>query len=51
MFFRQCLKTRADIVELIGFAQDRFKRHGHTALSLKNLRWENFSWTGLGQKT
>ena len=30
-------------MELIDFAQDRLKRHGHTTLSLKNLRWENFS--------
>jgi hypothetical protein len=27
---------------LIDFAQDRLKRHGYTALSLKNLRWEEF---------
>ena len=51
MLFRQSLNPRADIVELIDFAQDRFKRHGQTALSLKSLRWENFRWTGLGQKT
>jgi len=30
---RQRLETDADIVELIDFAQDRLKRHGHTALS------------------
>jgi hypothetical protein len=48
---RQPLKPFADIVELIDFAQDRFKSHGQTALSLKNLRWKNFRWTGLGQKT
>jgi hypothetical protein len=35
----------------IDFAPDRCKRHGRPALSLKNLRWENFRWTGLGQKT
>ena len=33
------------------FAQDRHKRHGQSALSLKSLRWEDFRWTGLGQKT
>jgi hypothetical protein len=37
MLLRQCVKTRADVVELIDFAQDRLKRHGHTALSLKHL--------------
>ena len=51
MLLRKSLKARADIVELIDFAQDCLKRHGHTALSLKNLRWKNFRWTGLGQKT
>src|SRR6267142_362709 len=35
-------QARADIVELIDFAQDRFKRHGQTALSLNSLRRENF---------
>jgi hypothetical protein len=48
---RQSLKPRADIVELIDFAQDRFKSHGYTAFLLKCLRWEDFRWTGLGQKT
>jgi hypothetical protein len=47
ILLRQCLKTRADVAELIDFAQDRFKRHGHTALLLKNLRWEDVRWTGL----
>ena len=51
MFLRQCFKTGTDCVEVIDFAQDRLKRHGHIALSLKHLRWENFRWTGLGQKT
>jgi hypothetical protein len=51
MFLRQCFETRTDFVELINFAQDRMKRHEHTALSLKHLRGENFRWTGLGQKT
>jgi hypothetical protein len=31
--FRQSLKSRADVVELIDFAQDRLKRHAHTAFS------------------
>jgi hypothetical protein len=35
MFFRQCLKTCTDVVEMIDFAQDRFKRHGCTALAEK----------------
>jgi hypothetical protein len=48
---RQFLKPPADPVELIDFAQDRCKRHGQTASSLKSLRWENFRWTGLGQRT
>jgi len=50
MLVRQCLKTRADVLELIDFAQDRLKRHGYTGtpLSLKNPKvWENFRWTGL----
>jgi hypothetical protein len=33
MLLRQRLKTRTDIVELIDFAQDRLKRHGHTSLA------------------
>src|ERR1039458_105972 len=32
---RQSLKTRADVLELIDFAQDRLKRHGYTALAEK----------------
>jgi hypothetical protein len=51
MFLRQCLKTCTHVLQLIDFAQDRLKRHGDTALSLNNLRGENFRWTGLGQKT
>jgi len=35
MLLRQCVKARADVLELIDFAQDRLKRHRHTALSLK----------------
>jgi hypothetical protein len=35
MLLRQCLKTRANVLELIDFAQDRLKRHWYTALSLK----------------
>jgi hypothetical protein len=38
-------------VELVDFAQDRVKGHGQAVLSLKTLRWENFRWTGLGQRT
>jgi hypothetical protein len=34
----ECLQTHADAVELIDFAQDRLKRHGHTALSLKQSK-------------
>jgi hypothetical protein len=51
MLLRQPLKTCADVVELIDFIEYRFKNHGLTALSLRNLRWEDFRWTGLGQKT
>jgi hypothetical protein len=40
-----------DIAELIDFAQGRYRRHWQTARPLKSLRWENFRWTGLGQKT
>jgi hypothetical protein len=39
MLLRQRLKVSTDIVELIDFAQDCLKRHGHTALSQKRLRW------------
>jgi hypothetical protein len=35
MLFRQCLKTRTDVVEMIDFAQDRLIRHGCTALAEK----------------
>jgi hypothetical protein len=35
MLVRQPLKPRADIVELIDFAQDHFKRHGQTSLAEK----------------
>jgi hypothetical protein len=35
MSLRQRLKASTDTVELIDFAQDRLKRHGHTALSPK----------------
>src|ERR1039457_2148285 len=35
MSVRQCLKARADVLELIDFAQDRLKRHGYTALAEK----------------
>ena len=33
MSVRQCLKARADVLELIDFAQDRLKRHGYTTLA------------------
>jgi hypothetical protein len=33
MLVRQPLKTRADIVQLFDFVQDRFKKHDRTALS------------------
>jgi len=32
VLFRQSLKTRADVVELIDFVENRFKSHGYTAL-------------------
>jgi len=35
MLLRQCVEARADVLELIDFAQDRLKRHRHTARSLK----------------
>jgi hypothetical protein len=35
MSFRQCLKPRTDVLEVINFAQDRLKRHGYTGLSEK----------------
>jgi len=35
MSFRQCLKPRTDVLEMINFAQDRLKRHGYTGLSEK----------------
>jgi len=51
MLLRQSLKTVTDAVELFDFVQDRFKRHEYTALSKKPKVWEDFRWTGLGQKT
>jgi len=45
------LKTCADVVELFDFVQDRFKNHRYTALAYGSLRWEDFRFTGLGQKT
>jgi hypothetical protein len=38
MLLRQCLKTLTDVLELIGFVQNRLKRHGYTALSLKKSK-------------
>jgi len=51
MLLRQSLKTCADIVELVDLVKDRFKTHGYTARSMRSLGWEDFRWTGLGQKT
>ncbi len=51
MLLRQSLKTRTDAMKLVNFVQDRFKRHGYTALPKKPKVWEDFRWTGLGQKT
>ena len=51
MLPRQSLKTRADVVELVDFAQNCFENHGCTAFSPVTLSWEDFRWTGLGQKT
>ena len=51
MFLRQSLETRTDAMELINFVQDCFKRHRYTALPKKPKVWEDFRWTGLGQKT
>ena len=48
---REPLKTRADVVELVDFTQDRFENHGYTAFWSVTLSWEDFRWTGLGQKT
>jgi hypothetical protein len=38
-------------VKLVDLAADCFKNHGYTALSLRNLRREDFRWISLGQKT
>ena len=51
MLLRQSLETCADIVKVVDFVKDRIKTHGYTAPSMRNLRWEDFRWTGLGQKT
>jgi hypothetical protein len=52
MLLRQTLKPSADIVQLIDFVQDRFKRHADTALMERKPKvWDNFRWTGLAQKT
>ena len=39
MLIAQPLKTRADVIELFDFVQDRFKKHERTALLQDNLRW------------
>ena len=51
MLIRESLQPRADAVELVNFVQDRFKRHGDSALWKKPKEWKCFRWTGLGQKT
>ena len=48
---RQSLQTVTDAVELFNFVQDRIKRHEYTTLPKKPKVWEDFRWTGLGQKT
>jgi len=50
MLLSESFETRADVVKLVDLVQDRFKNHGYTALSLRNLRREDFRWTGLGQR-
>ena len=39
MLPRQPLKTRANVVELVDFTQDRFENHGYTAFSSGTLSW------------
>ena len=52
MLFGNSLQTRTDIMELIHFVEDRFKKHEHTAFSKDEPKvGENFRWTGLGQRT
>ena len=48
-FIRATLLGEFCLDQAIG--QDGYGRNGQTLLSLKSLRWENFRWTGLGQKT
>jgi hypothetical protein len=48
---RPVAQGTADIAQSIDFAHERCQRCRRTAYSLKRLRWENFRWTGLGQKT
>ena len=50
MLLRQFLQARAHTVELVNFIQDRLKRHAYAWPLAENLRWENFRWTGLGQR-
>jgi hypothetical protein len=51
MLLRQPLKTRTDAMELSTSFRIASKDLG-TPLFRKNLKvWEDFRWTGLGQKT
>jgi hypothetical protein len=40
MLLRQLLKTRADVMELLDFVQDRFERHEAPLSRKTRLRWE-----------
>ena len=42
MFLRQSFEARADLMELLDFAQDRFKRHGNITLHGEAQNWEDY---------
>jgi hypothetical protein len=44
-------KTLVAFIKVTLLGGSRAKPDGHPTHSLKSLSWENFRWTGLGQKT
>ena len=51
MLLSKFLKTGTDTMEPVHFVQKRFKGHWPPLFWKKPKVWEDFRWTGLGQKT
>ena len=51
MLLRESLETRTDAMEPVNFVQKCFKGHWAPLYRKKPKVWEDFRWTGLGQKT